>query len=375
MLDKEKCTGCTACVNTCPTSAISMIEDEEGFAYPQINQETCIKCNKCIRVCQVEKTNTSVTELTVYAVQNSDDSIREKSSSGGVFYALAKKILLDGGVVVGCAFNEGCREATHIVVNTIEDLPKLMGSKYLQSNLTSIYKDVKKYLDANCKVLFSGTPCQVAGLKTYLGKNQNNLITVDFICHGVPSPKVWRRYVTFREQKSASTTQRMFFRHKKYGWKTFSVLFEFTNNTEYVMKQSEDPYMRGFIGNLYLRPSCYQCVFKGTNYYSDITLADFWGVEKAYPKFDDDKGTSLVIIHSDWGKALINAVTSEMRLYGIPVETALKSNPSYNDAASMNHWRKSFFSDFSKNRLPFDKLIYKYFGHTLYAKLWRYLFH
>lgn len=374
MVDKEKCTGCAACYSVCPISAIDMIEDEEGFLYPSIDDEKCIHCGKCVSVCPIIGEKRCFEPQKVAYAINKDEFIRLQSSSGGLFFALAKRMIDLGGIVVGCALSEDCRYARHIAVETMEELYALLGSKYLQSEINDVYSEVRDNLNKGKNILFSGTACQVAGLKSYLGKSYINLLTIDFICHGVPSPKVWRSYVDFRERQSLSPTQRMFFRHKKYGWKTYSVQFKFLNCTEYVGKLTEDPYMRGFIGNLYLRPACYQCVFKKDNYWSDITIADFWDVEKVHPELDDDKGVSLAVIRTDQGAKMFESVKCDLISGEVDLTKALEGNPSYYEPSKYNHWRTSFFCDLNKQKSDLPKLIKKYFGKSLLSRLNRHLF-
>jgi len=275
IIEKKNCSGCHACYSICPKQCIKMCEDEEGFWYPQIDKEQCVNCGACKKVCPVLKEYQPNPRGKAYACINKDEGIRMKSSSGGIFTLLASAVIEQGGVVFGVAFDSDF-SAFHTYVEDKTELEKLRGSKYVQSRIFDTYKKVKEYLDLKRIVLFSGTPCQIGGLKTYLGKEYDNLIMQDIICHGVPSPLVWQKYITLRETKAGSKIGRTFFRHKKYGWKTYSVRFEFSNRTEYEQIFSKDLFMRAFLANLCLRPSCYNCHFKSKERESDITLADFW---------------------------------------------------------------------------------------------------
>lgn len=279
IIQKEKCSGCHGCVNACPKHCITMHPDTEGFWYPQINKEQCIACGLCEKVCPIIRKNESDDHFTTKAMAaiNQDEEIRLKSSSGGVFTLIAEEIIKQGGAVFGAAFSEDFKSVHHICVDTVEGLDKLRGSKYVQSRIGDTYKQAKAFLEEGKKVLFTGTPCQISGLYAYLAKPYENLYTQDLICHGTPSPMVWKKYVEYREQKAASKTQRMFFRHKQYGWKTYAVLFEFANNTAYGKTLHEDAFMKVFLSNICLRPSCYACSFKTLHRESDLTLADFWG--------------------------------------------------------------------------------------------------
>lgn len=255
--DKTNCSGCHACANACPKNCISMVSDEEGFWYPQVNKEKCIDCGLCEKVCPIihKWQPDDSRKTTAIAAINLNEEIRLESSSGGIFTLKAEKIIDQGGVVFGAAFSDDFKSVRHICVDNKADLEKLRGSKYVQSKISDTYKHAKEYLDSGRKVLFSGTPCQIGGLYSYLRKPYENLLTQDIICHGVPSPMVWEKYVEKCERKAASEMQRVFFRHKKYGWKSYSMAMEFTNHTKYIRTLLEDPYMRLFLSNSCLRPS------------------------------------------------------------------------------------------------------------------------
>ena len=356
LLENENCTGCHACASVCPESCITMESDKEGFWYPNIDKTKCVNCKLCEKACPVLSVHPVADGDTpaAYAAYNKDEKTRLDSSSGGVFSLLAEKIISDGGVVFGAAYNEKF-DVEHIAVDTLDDIYKLRGSKYVQSKIGESYKQAKRFLEAGRKVLFTGTPCQIAGLKSILGKDFDNLYTQDLICHGVPSPLVWQKYVKFREKRSASSTRRAFFRHKKYGWKTFSVLFEFSNNTEYMKSHGVDSYMTGFLRNWSLRSSCYNCHFKGLRRQADITLADFWGIENVCPELDDDKGTSLIVIHSEKGRKLLDSVSSHIVYKDVDLNTAKNWNPSI--AVSVEKPReRAFFIRKLKNK-DFEKYV------------------
>ena len=366
---KEICTGCSACASVCSVDAISMKADSEGFLYPEINFDKCINCGKCRKICPVTnkfKDGEQIPE--VYAVVNNDHELRANSSSGGVFTALAEAVINDGGVVFGAGFNEEL-EVVHTSCDDVLSLAKLRGSKYVQSKIGSNYKDARNALDMGKKVLFIGTPCQIGGLYAYLGKDYDNLITSDFICHGVPSPRVFGKYVTYREKIAGSKTKNIYFRSKQRGWKPYSVLFDFANGDRYTSVVSDDPYMRGFLSDLYLRPSCAMCSFKQISRQSDLTLGDFWGIEKTESAFNDNKGVSLVMIHSKKGKALFDSINSSTQRECCDFEFAIKDNPSYYKSVSHSLLRKRFFKDFE--RMPINKSIDKYCGDGIASKIRR----
>lgn len=354
----------------CAKKAIIMKNCEEtGFLYPNINFDLCVDCNQCKNVCPVLKEKNNKSEKQVFAAYSLDENIRKNSSSGGIFTLLAENVLSNDGVVFGVSMTEDCMSAEHIEVKTVNELSKLRGSKYIQSNINNSYSKVREYLEDGKKVLFSGTPCQVAGLKAFLVKDYKNLITTDFICHGVPSPLAWQKYVKYREEEAKSKTWKMFFRHKKNGWKTYSLQFIFENGTEYVQVLTKDLYMRGFLADLYLRPSCYKCEFKNNNYKSDITLADFWGIDKIKPEWNDDKGVSLVVANTPMGLSIINSIMDNVACESVDSEKAFIYNQSYFKSVSKKFISKICFRDL--NKYSFDRFVDKYCGSSFVSKVRR----
>lgn len=359
--DKTKCCGCSACANICPKNCISMKPNEDGFLYPITNVVECVACGLCEKICPViqsKKQSTNGTILAAFGGNTKDEQLRENSSSGGIFGMLAKILFAENGVVVGAAFSDDFYSVRHTCIEIKDELYRLQGSKYLQSEINYSYKKVKEFLLRGRKVLFTGTPCQVAGLKAYLGKEYDNLFTQDVICHGTPSPMIWKKYVQYRELVSGGTVQRMSFRHKKYGWKTYSVFFGFSKNTEYVKKLSIDPYMQVFLRDIDLRPSCYDCAFKNGTSGSDITLADYWGVQDEDPELDDDKGTSLIIIHTPKGFEIFKKIQTKLNCKSIDLEKAIKHNPSYYESAHLPKKREKFFEEVRNGQI--DSVMKKY---------------
>lgn len=343
--DLYKCCGCGACEQICPKHCITMARNEEGFLYPQIDHDACIKCGKCDKCCPVIQLNIKENEnknILAHAAKSNNEEVRKNSSSGGLFTEIATYILQNGGVVFGAAFDENFK-VIHIGVDNIEYLDRLRGSKYVQSEIGNTYIQAKEYLDAGRIVLFTGTPCQIAGLYNFLSHDYENLYTQDIICHGVPSPLVWEKYIEYREAEAAAKLRRTFFRHKKYGWKKYSVQFEFTNCTEYLQILTEDLYMRSFLRNLSLRPSCYFCAFKTKNRPSDFTLADFWGVWNICPEFDDDKGISLVILHSERARAIFEKIKTNINCQNVDFDEAIKYNSAMIKSVPQNADRANFF--------------------------------
>lgn len=367
--DEMQCTGCSACASLCPKGCITMQKDKEGFFMPIIDYASCINCGICSKKCPVaNKPKDDNQTPKAYAVINKDIDTRLCSSSGGVFTLIAKEIIARGGVVVGAVFDEGFN-VRHDVIESIDEIEKLQGSKYVQSNVDNTYKRVLDYLEKERLVLFSGTPCQIAGLKAFLGKEYENLITQDIICHGVPSPLVWKKYVEYREKLAQQKVKKIFFRAKNEGWKRYSVSFSFEKDTEYRKVLTDDYYMQGFLGHLYLRNSCHDCSFKQMHRESDLTLADFWGIENIIPEMNDDKGTSLVLIHSVKGKELFDLIKENTIIQKVVFEDGIKDNRSYLVSCHSSPFRKKFFNSIHKRRI--DRLINKYCGTSLTKKIRR----
>lgn len=339
--EKNKCCGCGVCKEVCPVQCIDMLPDEEGFLYPNVRADQCVACGKCEKVCPVTMQKDNVGNVVAYAARNTDEQIRKDSSSGGIFTVIAQHILDNGGAVFGAAM-DGDFRVKHICVGQSEQLWKLRGSKYVQSDLEQCYRQAKQVLETGRLVLFTGTPCQIAGLYAFLGKNYRNLYTQDIICHGVPSLLFWQRYVTYREQKVRAKTQSVCFRQKTHGWRECALRMEFANGKRYEKQISEDTYMQSFLADLCLRPSCYSCVFKTKNRNADFTLADFWGVEKCNPKLDDDKGTSLVLIHSDKGRELFEGLKDQLEWEPTDFEKAISFNSAIVKSVALKPEREGF---------------------------------
>ena len=301
--NKNHCCGCSACAQICPKQCIAMMPDSEGFCYPKINETICVKCGLCEKVCPMLKSQNMQGQVHAWAAYCKEDKIRLASSSGGIFSLLAEEILEEGGVVFGAAF-DGQMMVHHVAVESVRDLERLRGSKYLQSRIENSYADVKAYLAADRKVLFSGTACQIAGLLHFLGRPYEKLWTVDVLCHGVPTPTLWKNYLSEQNRAFKMPVGQISFRDKSQGWKKYQVAWKVEGGEIYRQPASRNPYMRLFLSNICLRPSCYDCHFKGFPRVSDLTLGDCWGVEQHSPEMDDDKGTSVVIVNTEKGNTL-----------------------------------------------------------------------
>ncbi len=347
--NKTECTGCGACVSICPRKAITMQLDEEGFLYPAVNGELCVECDLCEKRCPAGK-ELAEHKLHAYGMQHKDKEIRRQSSSGGVFTALASGMFASGGVVFGAAFDETMR-VEHIGAFDETELAAMRGSKYVQSDAADAIAHAASLLERGIPVLFSGTPCQIAGLKARVGKKYEELLlTVDFVCHGVPSPGVFASYLKELEQKHGKRVTAYTFRDKRLGWKNFSAVATFEDGTEHVGQQTGEPFLYGFLQNLYLRPSCTQCTaLRGGHHASDITIADLWGAEMICPEKDDDSGLSLVFAHTSKGRKAIEAAGAQ--LHAFPVQDTarlLRVNPSIEHTASAHAKRRAFFAAYAK---------------------------
>ena len=341
-LNKKECCGCTACLHVCPVGCISMQEDSEGFLYPVVEKNQCIQCHQCEKVCPVQTTEHAHMNTKTFVGYNRDEEIRQQSSSGGIFSAIAEWILQQNGVVVGAAFDKDF-EVHHIAIETKEELEILRGSKYVQSRMDDIYPAVKKYLEMERQVLFTGTACQIAGLKKYLNKEYDNLYTVDVLCHGVPSPKIWRMYLEEIKKQNNASIEKVEFRNKVNGWKNYSMNILFSNVQSYCVHFFEDTYMRMFLGNIDLRPSCYKCHFKNFPRSSDMTIGDSWGIENHMPGMDDDKGTSVILVHSSSGEKMLEAIRENLIVREANLDEILPPTADSRKSVEMHPNRKKYW--------------------------------
>ncbi len=361
--DVNNCTGCQACRLVCSVYAISMQANNKGFDYPIVDDSLCIKCNNCIEICPSNISSIQHEEVNfsqkVYAAWVKDKETRLFSTSGGLFFALAKFILQKKGVVFGVEwYNYGAR---HIYCTKIEELKKFQGSKYVQSDVGDSYLQVKNFLAEKRLVLYSGTPCQIAGLKSYLGKFYDNLFTVDIVCHGVPSPKILKEYITQVENENNDNIVNVRFRHKTPSWFLTSVKIDMEKNEPIIQSVFQNGYFRGFVENFYLRESCYCCKYANTERQGDITLADFWHYYPQKLKFASyDKGTSLVIVNSRKGQALFNNISSKIVFEEKDFNIAKRGNRNLVRPQNKPEKYDSFWGEYFQG-VDFNVLFYKYF--------------
>lgn len=302
--DKKTCNGCTACSLVCPVHCIEMKQDHEGFIYPVVDETRCIHCGRCLKLCSNYKKQDNANEITPFAVINKDEKILLKSTSGGVFYAMVDRLFKDkDAVCFGAAYDEK-HVVRHIEATNIEEAKAFMGSKYVRSDIVGVYERIKKYLVSGKKVLFAATPCETFGLYTYLGRDFDNLITCDIICHSNPSPKVFEKYLKALELKENSKIAKYTFRAKSNGWANPSPIVEFENGN----CVEETTFQKAFSSVLISRPSCSDCKFCAPQKVADITIGDFWGVEKLTDIKNYEQGISIVFANNKKGLDIINSL-------------------------------------------------------------------
>lgn len=346
--NKKRCCACTACVQACPKQCIKMLWDNEGFQYPIVDIKECINCGLCEKVCPALNSKEAREPIDTMAAFNPNEDVRRSSSSGGIFTLLAEQVINQGGVVFGARFDKDWQVVIDIA-ESMEQVASFKGSKYLQAQVGNSFKRCKKELEDGRLVLFSGTPCQIAGLNNYLHKVYINLLTVDFVCHGVPSPGVWIKYLNELASAAKNSVASINFRDKPKGWRRYHFSITMNDDKESVKLSTwynEDAYMRAFLSNMILRPSCYSCPSKCGRSNSDITLADFWGIEKFLPEFDDDKGISLVLVNSENGQKALNLDRLQYRK--VIYSDVIPFNPSITTSARVHRQRTRFFKKWQK---------------------------
>ncbi len=343
LVEKTKCSGCSACFNACKVGALSMETDNTGFWFPQINREKCIECGACIKACPALDKPEYVSEAPrAYIVQNKDDEIRRQSTSGGAFTAIAKSVIEKGGIVFGAAI-DGEYKVSHICVENEDDLSKFRSSKYVQSWIGNSYREAEKYLKSGREVCYSGTPCQIYGLKKYLEKEYENLLTVDVMCRAIPSPKVLKKYLEYQKEKYPGF-DRIVFRDKGRGYSYSGVALFRGDRVLYRGGSESDPWLRLFLGGYCNRETCHECLYQDDVRASDITLWDCWGTQKYAPNWDDNKGTTNLIVWTEKGRRVLDACESDLRIKEIGINH-IDASLSRDHLPKPAYDRQQFFSD------------------------------
>lgn len=360
---KELCCGCSACANACPKKCIEMQFDDEGFLYPVVDSTRCIECGLCTRVCPIQNRPNLAEEIPLsYVVQNKNSHVRKESSSGGMFSVLAEYVLAKQGIVFGVAYDDDF-VVKHIGIESIADLYKLRGSKYVQSEIGTTFRKAKECLDKDRWVCFSGTPCQIAGLKNFLKNDYEKLLLVDIVCHGTPSPMLFKKYVKHHTGMDGPL-KNIYFRNKEYGYAGSTMALEFKSGKKRFTGQDVHFFKETFFRDLSTRPSCYQCRFKTINRVSDITLFDCWGVNNFKKEMDDDKGTTSVLIHSQKGLNIFDELSDKIEGVQVDFELLKKDSGSMLEGRiKMNPLRDDFFKDAASFTIP--EMVKKYTPLTM----------
>ena len=341
--DKQKCSGCTACMSICCKDAISMKRDEEGFLYPKVDKEVCINCGACERVCPIQApVKEAKVSQKAFLVQNNDEKIRKESTSRGAFTAIATVILNKGGVVFGAAYDD-LFQVHHMYVDNVNDLQKFRNSKYVQSNVGDTYRQVRTFLRKGRYVCYSGTPCQIEGLSKYIGNN-DRLLLVDVVCRGVPSPLIWSRYLEYQNVGKVKP-ENIRFRDKFYGYKYSTMSVIQNGKNVYHAGSQLDPYLRAFFGDICDRPSCYTCPFKKRYRVSDLTIWDCFSVYNFEKKMDDDKGTTRILVHSEKGIEVMEEAEKYALCKEVSPDGLVKGVEQMFGSVGMNKKREKFFYD------------------------------
>ena len=343
-VNNDDCCGCRACEKICPKNAITMVYNNEGFLVPIIDKNLCVNCGLCLKSCPQfntfkEKKDDSIEAFAARAKKTKD---LLNGSSGGIFSTIAKFIIENKGFVYGCCFDENMNPI-HLCVNKIEDIAKLCGSKYVQSDTNNTYENVKEQLEDNNTVLYIGTPCQIAGLKSFLKNDFKNLYTIDLVCHGVPSPKLFKKYIEWLEKKYKDKVEMYYFRNKiKSGWGLTSRI-KFKSGKEKIIDFRLDPYYKTFIDAKNYRECCYRCKYSNLTRIGDITLADFWGIEKEHPDFYSPYGNSAIIINNKKGKFLFDSIKNQIDYISTDINKILRYNKNLQQPSKRYYERSNIY--------------------------------
>ena len=346
--DKYRCTGCSLCREVCPRNCIEMREERDGFSYPHINLQECIDCGKCEKMCPVISPREKITPISAYAYRDKDLDSRLKSASGGVAARFGEVVLKEGGIYTGVRLDENFR-AVHDLCETREELDLFRDSKYVQSELNGLFRKVKEKLEQGKVVFVTGMPCQIAAIRSYLQKDYENLYLCDLICNGFDSPLVFRKYIEQIETENHKKVKRFYFRDKSNGWRKSNIRVMFADDSERIILRGESDFYRLF--ELALRKSCNDCQFRCFSSGSDITIGDYWGIEKRYPDYDDGAGCSVVITNTRKGQAFFEKLKSAGDIIETGVEYALETHRKLTVSVPANKYHDLFFKDLGSKGL------------------------
>lgn len=362
----KRCCGCSACSAICPRQCITMVPDQRGFLYPVINADECILCRRCEHVCPLFTRLEKTAPMYVFWALSNKDAERKRSSSGGLFAIMARRVLQEGGIVIGAVWDESYAKVRHEVIDRESDLDKVMRSKYVQSQIgEEVFRSIRKALESGRRVLFSGTSCQVAGMNAYLGNLSCSpfYLSIDVICHGVPSPKLWQDWITFLQRDAEGRIAGVNFRDKNTGWSAFSIRYDFIRSrSDDVVSASrvfsEDWYMRAFLQNASLRDSCFTCPSK-RKCGSDITLGDFWGVDESHPEIDDDEGVSCVLVNTEKGMRAFEGVEALITQGKSSLQEVLPGNACLDHSVEPYESRRDFMDDVASS-MPIPEMMHRW---------------
>lgn len=339
---KIACYGCRACEQICPKNAITVIPDDEGFLYPVLDEEKCVKCGLCKKSCPYHSEKCQNESKSVYAVQNKQKEELLKSSSGGVFSALAREVIFSGGAVAGCVFTEDIK-AEHIITSDYSVVEKMQGSKYVQSDVKDVFPQIKNMLDDDKAVLFTGTPCQVAGLKLFLNKPYENLLTVDLVCHGVPSPELLKMFVDSFQESKGKLSELKFRDKARNGWRSEGTLFFEKGKSVSFSPYRDSYYNLYYMRNCVSRLSCYECKYASPLRVGDITIGDFWNASDFLDEKDYEGGISVVLVNTNVGEKFFNSIKDRLNVFESDLETAQKGNARLVGGQPIPENRKDFY--------------------------------
>ena len=376
LVNMNKCVGCALCSDICPTKSITMIMSPEGFVYPRINDSTCIHCDLCYKKCPVSQPRIENRPINAYVLKDVNLESRKKSASGGAWAVTARKILESGGVCAGVKLNEKL-DAIFDLCESVDCIDEYRDSKYIQSNTNHIYERVSTLLKENKMVFVTGLPCQIAALHSYLGElaMSDNLFLCDLVCHGVPSPAVFHRYISLLEKNAGKKINKIYFRDKTNGWNKSNIRVVYHDGSEEVILRKNSEFFKGFGHNIIFRKCCHKCDFKAFNSYADITIGDYWGIQKIYPDLDDDTGCSMLLVKTEKGKRLVEMIENDVILQETTVDFALETHPKLEKSSVCGLYRDCFFKYLGKKQSEkhFKKAITIFTGKKLLNRVERYL--